>query len=114
MYPFCAHCGYHGTIWYADGHASIRCLHPNNDPRTTRDIVIMSKCPEGKGPKLKQDMKDEIVLHKGKPAMVLCRKEGKTVTLMVSRNHFKTVLESDVEPYTGDGDAVSLGFKDAE
>ncbi len=58
-------------------------------------------------------MQDEIVIHNGRPALVVSRNE-KSVTLMLARNHFKTVLLEDVKPYNGDGDAVSLGFRDAE
>lgn len=60
-------------------------------------------------------MQDELVIHKGLPALVISRgANGKTLTLMLARNHFKTVIDEDVQPYTGDGDAVSLGFRDAE
>ncbi|MCR5408159.1 MAG: hypothetical protein K6E61_03535, partial [Bacteroidales bacterium] len=53
----------------------------------------------------------EIVMYKGKPAVVITySSNGKAVTLRLSRNDFKTVMLSEVKPYTGDKDAISLGF----
>ena len=53
----------------------------------------------------------QIVLHKGAPAMVASISEGRpTITLKLAKNHYKTVLKTDVQPYEGEGDAVSLGF----
>lgn len=42
----CRFCEYHQDLWYADGHMSFRCIHPANDPRTTRDIAILPACPK--------------------------------------------------------------------
>jgi len=50
MWWVCRFCKYARELWYADGHNSIQCVHPVNDDRTTRDVSILDRCPEGKEP----------------------------------------------------------------
>ncbi len=42
----CKYCEFAEAVQYADGHYSIRCLHPGNDPHTTKDVVILNSCPK--------------------------------------------------------------------
>lgn len=58
-------------------------------------------------------MEEEIVMHKGKPALVI-KRNGKSILLKLAENHYKATLPSEVEPYDGDGDAVSLGLRAPE
>ena len=54
----------------------------------------------------------DIVLHQGAPAKVITVQEGKpTITLKLAHNHYKTVLLTDVKPYEGEEDEVSLGLE---
>ena len=48
MSRVCRSCQWRRELLYADGHSSIQCVHPVNDTRTTRDITLLDKCPEGK------------------------------------------------------------------
>lgn len=57
----------------------------------------------------------DIVLYNGAPAKVInYSTSGVSVALKLAKNHYKTVLKADVEPYKGDGDAVSLGLGDED
>ena len=51
MFCICRYCRFGKSLRYADGHYSIKCVHPENDPRTTRDVTILDHCPIGKEPK---------------------------------------------------------------
>lgn len=114
----CSVCPYGESLRYADGHNSIRCTHPSLSERTTRDIHIIGKCPKEKDKDMDKGCNLEygqIVLHKGRPALVVSvPTNGRSVTLMLAKNDFKTVLKEDISPYDGEGDAVSLGFRDAQ
>ena len=48
MYYTCHSCPWYKSLCYADGHTSIACHHPSVDPKTTRDITLMDRCPEDK------------------------------------------------------------------
>ena len=50
MWKACEFCKWARRIRYADGHSSIACTHPDNDANSTRDIVILRRCPEGREP----------------------------------------------------------------
>lgn len=41
----CKYCVFAELLQYADGHLSIRCVHPNADPMTTRDVARLDRCP---------------------------------------------------------------------
>ena len=45
MLRTCKYCAFAELLQYADGHYSIRCVHPNADPATTRDVTLLDCCP---------------------------------------------------------------------
>ena len=54
----------------------------------------------------------QIVLYKGAPALVITVPVGRpSIALKLAHNHYKTVMKTEVQPYEGEGDAVSLGFE---
>ena len=114
----CGVCSYGESLRYADGHNSIRCTHLSLSERTTRDIHIIGECPKEKDKDMDKGCNLEygqIVLYKGRPALVVSvPTNGRSVTLMLAKNDFKTVLKEDISPYDGEGDAVSLGFRAAQ
>lgn len=44
----CWECEWREILRYASGEMSIRCTHPANDPKTTRDIILLESCPKEK------------------------------------------------------------------
>ena len=102
-----AGCEFARPLRYASGKMSTKCLHPDNDPRTTRDIVLLDQCP-----KESFCSKDSIVVFQGHPALVLGRTvSGRGVYLKLQGERFMTAPIGDVKPYKGDEDAVTLGLK---
>ena len=58
MIGTCRFCVFAELLQYADGHFSIRCTHPNADPATTRDVVLLDCCPGSKPSKARRASKN--------------------------------------------------------
>ena len=55
----------------------------------------------------------DIVLYKKQPALVMAvNANGRGVILKLSGKMWVTTLITNLKPYTGDGNAVSLGLED--
>ena len=55
----------------------------------------------------------EIVLYEGRPALVIARSaNGRSLSLKLSRGHYKAVMIEHTTPYEGDQDAFALGLLD--
>ena len=60
-------------------------------------------------------MKEEIVTYEGKPALLMGHtKNGQAAILRFKGRMLRVVLTSDVKPYEGNKDAVTLGLKEPE
>lgn len=58
-------------------------------------------------------MKEEIVTYNNEPALVMgYTQSGKATILRFRGKVVRVVINSEVQPYTGDEDAVALGLKE--
>ena len=58
-------------------------------------------------------MKEEIVTYNNEPALVMGHTQsGKATILRFRGKVVRVVINSEVKPYTGDEDAVTLGLKE--